>query len=98
MASTPLGSVKFHFLGAKEDSDLAGTVIVRDAEMVLDIPGGNGPYLIAGVSRNHWFEGKNGAYGRQHEVDAKWADIGGVYVGIWIEGGYEYLFSFVLDS
>ena len=91
-------NVSFHFIGAKEDSRLPGTVVLRDGEMVLDIPGGDGPYLIAGKARKHWFEGMNSHSGRRYDVDAKWADLGGTYVGKWIEYGNEYLFSFDLGA
>jgi len=57
---------------------------------------GCGPYLIVGSAHKHWYEGKNSASGRQYEVDAKWADVGGTYVGIWVEGNEEFLFSFKL--
>ena len=91
-------NVEFHFLGggSKEDSYLSGTVVVRDGAIVLDISGGCGPYLIVGSAHKHWYEGKNSASGRQYEVDAKWADVGGTYVGIWVEGNEEFLFSFKL--
>jgi hypothetical protein len=93
--------VDFHFLGAgedPEDSYLPGTVIVRDGEMVLEIPGGYGPYWISGKARETWFEGKNSYPQRTYETAAKWALVGGTYVGIWIEDGFEYLFSFELSS
>jgi hypothetical protein len=88
----------FHFLGTDEDSILSGTVIVRDGEMVLEILGGEGPYLIVGKARKHWFEGPNSAVGRRNQVDAKWTEVCGTYVGIWIEENWKYLFSFELGS
>ena|SRR6266851_3121308 len=90
--------VRFHFLGAVGDSKLTGTVVVRDGEMVLDIPGGNGPYLIAGKSHGHWHAGTSSVRGKSNRVEAKWADVGGKYVGVWVEAGYEYLFSFELPN
>ena len=93
------GKVLFHFLGFNEDSHLPGTVLLRDGVMVLDIPGGCGPYLIKGKTRGHAFEGTNENSNRgKARVEAKWADVGGIYVGRWIEDDYEYLFSFELDS
>src|SRR5260221_6744960 len=86
----------FHFLGTEEDSELRGTVLIRDREMVLDIPGGHGPYLIVGKARSHWFEGENSAIGKQYDVNARWAVVGETFIGIWIEGGWEYMFSFCL--
>lgn len=90
-------NVLFHFLGADEDSHLPGTVIVREAEMVLDIPGGYGPYLIVGKLQKTWFAGANSLHGREYDVDARWANVGDAFVGLWVEGGYDYLFSFSLE-
>src|SRR5437868_5158709 len=90
--------VRFHFLGAKEDSELVGTVLLRDGEMVLDIPSSNGPYLLHGKSHGHRFEGTTIVPGKSNPVEARWADVGRMYVGIWIEEGYDYLFSFELPS
>jgi hypothetical protein len=62
--------VDFHFLGAGEDSYLPGTVLLRDGDMVLDIPGGYGPYVIAGKARESWFKGSNSVRERQYETEA----------------------------
>jgi hypothetical protein len=87
--------VSIHFLGGDdEDVYLPCTVIIRPASMVLEVRGGGGAYTIVGDEYKHWFEGKNQAAGCN--VDAKWSELGGVYVGIWIEEDYEYLFSFEL--
>jgi hypothetical protein len=59
--------------------------------MVLDIPGGFGPYLVVGKLIGHAFEGRNTAHGMTAQIEAKWADVGGRYVGLWLEGGEEYL-------
>jgi hypothetical protein len=91
-------NVDFHFLGPEEDSNLPGTVVVRASEMVLNIPGGYGPYLLIGKAHRHWFEAENTAHDRQYDVTAKWAEIDGTYVGTWIEDGWEYLFSFELGK
>jgi hypothetical protein len=90
--------VDFHFLGKDEDSNLSGTVIIRDCKMVLEIPGGDGPYLLVGEASQHWFEGQNSAHDRQYDVTASWANVGERYVGIWVEDGWEYLFSFRLGT
>jgi hypothetical protein len=98
MASSRYGDVDFHFLGAGEDSFLPGTVIMRDSEMVLNIPGGYGPYLIVGKACENWFEGNNSVREREYETGAKWAFLGKTYVGLWIEDGSEYLFSLQLGT
>jgi hypothetical protein len=90
--------VRFHFLGADEDSYLIGSVVVRPGEMVLDIPGGYGPYLIVGADRGHRYEGVSSVRGRSNSVSARWADVGGLWVGVWHEDGEEFLFSFELPA
>jgi|AGTN01.1.fsa_nt_gi hypothetical protein len=91
-------NVSFWFLGAGEDEDLRGSVVVRDEEMVLDIPDGDGPYLIAGKKSGHVFAGSNSIRSVSNNVAARWADIGGRFVGTWVEEGSEYLFAFRLSS
>jgi hypothetical protein len=89
--------VIFHFVGGdEEDEELTGTVILRDGEMILDIPGGWGPYLIIGKLHGSRFQGPSTARGRSKRVEAAWADLGERYVGWWIEDGLKYLFSFEL--
>jgi hypothetical protein len=97
--------VSFHFLGGdEEDSYLFGKVIIRSGEMVLDIPGGYGPYTIVGKACNHWFDGTNtdrrppNIGGSRARVEAKWASVGRTYVGVWVEDDEEFLFSFNLGS
>lgn len=62
--------------------------------MVLEIPG---QYLVCGKKQDYFFAGTDSL---EHEVDvdvkARWALLGDIYVGIWIEDGVEYLFSFRL--
>ncbi|MFO0796044.1 MAG: hypothetical protein U0804_01130 [Gemmataceae bacterium] len=62
--------------------------------MVLDIVGGETPYLIVGSKKGHYYEGTNSARDG-NPVYAKWVEIDGEYVGIWREAG-NYLFSFRL--
>lgn len=92
--------VRFRFLDPGEDCELHGTVLIREGEMVLDIPGGCGPYLVKGKAREHWFEGMN-SDPSGNPVEAKWARLGELYVGVWIEssddGTDDYFFSFRLD-
>jgi hypothetical protein len=55
----------------------------------------SGPYLVCGKKVDHFFAGVDSL---EHEekvhVVARWALLGDVYVGIWIEEGTEHLFSF----
>ena len=99
--NTPLrrDDVLFHFVNENEVSDLSGTALLRDGEMVLDIPGGYGPYLIVGRAIGQHFEGTSSVRGRSNRVEARWADVGsGLYVGVWYEDGEEFLFSFNFRS
>ena len=78
MSSDTSGSryenVSFHFLGAEEDCDLRGNVIIRDVEMVLEVlEGDDAPYTIVGATNQHWFEGINVRHDAQYETKARWA-------------------------
>jgi hypothetical protein len=74
---------------------LDGTVRIGKGEIVLDIPSGDGPYLIEGKQTEHWFEGIN-TLSEGGRVQARWAWVGDGFVGRWIEGANEYLFWFTL--
>jgi hypothetical protein len=91
-------NVTFHFVNANEDTSLTGTVLVRQGQMVLDIPGGGGPYLIVGEAIGHHYEGTNTVRGVCSPVNARWADVGGMFVGVWFENAEEFLFSFELPD
>jgi hypothetical protein len=75
-------------------------VIRREGEMVTSIPTqpSSGPYLVRGLkNKNLFLAGIDSLKHEQHvHVIARWALLGDVYVGIWIEYGVEYLFSFRL--
>lgn len=66
--------------------------------MVLEIPGGDGPYLIVGKASEHWFGGMNSDLKGWKEVDAKWTRLDGTFVGTWIEDNCQFLFSFKLGN
>ena len=92
-------NIHFRFLSADDDSVLKGTVLVRDDNMILEIqdPNGASPYLIIGTPRKHFFEGNNqGVQGEHNPVEAKWAELDGIYLGLWVEDSYDYFFSFQL--
>jgi len=95
---TKFSYVRFCFFRNKEDTELIGTVLLRNGDMILDIPGGDGPYLIVGKLSGHVYGGPSEVRGRIKKVDAKWADVEGEHVGTWVEDGYKYLFSFVLSN
>jgi hypothetical protein len=87
--------VNFHFANENEVTDLPGTLLVRPGQMVLDIPGGYGPYHIVGNAVGNHFEGTSDVKGLSEHTTARWADVGyGLFVGVWIEDNEEFLFSF----
>jgi hypothetical protein len=67
--------------------------------MVIDIArGGDSKYLIRGSAVEYWFEGVNDIGPEYNDVKAKWAKVGDVYAGTWVENGTKYLFSFELEQ
>ena len=93
-------NVRFDFLSADEDPESPnGTVIVRGNEMILEVElAGDRPYVIKGRSTPHGFHGKHDGQTGDVPVTATWADIGGEYVGVWIQEGKDYLFRFRLGK
>ena len=92
-------SVRFHFMSADEDDELVGSVLIRDSEMVLDIPrGGATPYLIVGQRTMTYYKGGNTQGSGFNAVQARWASVGDLYIGEWVEEGEDYLFSFPLPE
>jgi hypothetical protein len=92
-------NIQFQFLDGDGELIQTGTVLVRDDNMVLDIPAQQGfaACLITGEQRGHIFIGSNTLRSESSpRILAKWADLGEIFVGIWIEDGYECLFSFRL--
>jgi len=79
--------------------DMRGTVLVRDNEMVLDIPEQEGlaPCLIIGKREGQIFRGKNDIRDEYAlSISAAWCDFGEVFAGVWLEEGNELLFLFRL--
>lgn len=89
--------VEFRFLTEDEQYHLRGTALHRDGQMVLACPGDEeieeDPFCIVGRpegrSDHRWFAGRGDG------IDARWAEIDGIYVGLWIQDDTEYLFSVV---
>lgn len=81
------------------DDDMRGTVLVRDSQMVIEIPEQNGlaPCLVIGKQQGHLFRGTNEIRDEDAlSISAAWCDFGEVFAGVWIEEGNELLFSFRL--
>ncbi len=98
MAKEPLRDVSIQFLAPdKKALNVQATVIRRQDEMVISIPEqeSSGPYLVCGKKVDYFFAGVDSlAHEIKVHVVARWAPLGDVYVGIWVEEGWEYLFSF----
>lgn len=89
-------NVKINFLGSDEDSDLYAQVKDGITEMIIDIQDRHAeePHLIRGELRDYYFEGFNEYPTAKGTVHARWACVGDVYVGLWIENSVETLFKF----
>jgi hypothetical protein len=93
--------VEFEFLSAAEPpSTLRGAVIVRNAEMVLEVecPGEDRSYVIRGKAVDGFFKGWHEGLSGDTPVQAKWGRLDDIFVGTWIEEGREYLFTFRLPG
>jgi hypothetical protein len=98
MAAQRYPEVSIQFLTPDDEAvNVKATVLLRQGEMVIDIRDqpSSGPYLVCGEKVDHFFAGVD-SLEREENVHlvARWALLGDVYVGIWIEEGTEYLFSF----
>src|SRR6266850_1505830 len=93
-------NVEIQFVNIEDAQALNATVLVRNGEMVIDIQALDGitDYLIVGKPEDYFFQGINSAGKAMPTVRAKWVKLGRIYVGLWIEGGREYLFSFELNQ
>jgi len=91
-------NIDFHFLSSNHESTLKGTVLLRNSNMILDLtdPVEGKTYLIIGESYGHYFKGANSSRNAPMKAEAKWSDLNGIYVGLWVEDGYDYYFSFRL--
>jgi hypothetical protein len=93
--------VEFEFLSMDAALTATGTVAIRPDGIVIDIPGQDTTHacLIEGHLTGHVYIGSNTL--KQEEplrIDARWADLGNCFVGIWIEQGIDYFFRFNLPQ
>ena len=91
-------NVSFEFVSAGEKPSLShGTVLVRDDAMVLEVElDGDRPYVIEGRPERHYFRGRHVGLTDDTPTEAKWTEVGGEYLGLWVEDGNDYLFRFRL--
>jgi len=95
--------VDFYFLSAADaetaEHNYRGTVIIRENEMVLEVElPGDEPYLIKGKTRDGFYEGDHEGMSGDIPVHAKWTRLDRIWIGTWLEDGYESLFTFRLPS
>jgi hypothetical protein len=88
--------VSFEYVSASEDVRLLhGVVIMRPNEMVLEIElPGDRPYFITGAKRSGFYEGVHKGQPDDIPVHAKWTKLDNAWIGTWVEGGMDYLFTF----
>ena len=91
--------VVFEFYNDATSVEQRGTVVIRADAMVLDIPEQDGiaATLIIGKPHASYFRGCNSVRDRDAiVVDARWADMGEVFAGIWQDENDDLLFRFYL--
>lgn len=85
------------FLSEEDALELEAVVLVREGEMVIEIAAtdDNEHYLVVGALQGrHWRGTNRSALPDAPAVQARWAELGDDFVGIWREDGREYLFAF----
>jgi hypothetical protein len=98
IAAQTYKDVRFLTLGIREAFERKGTVLIRDNEMVLDIPNPEGDILLIGRLVGHVYSATEKNPPGIEPVNARWAKIGDCYVGTWIEGHMDFLFTFSLPK
>ena len=91
--------VEFEFINSDSHDSQTGSVLVGDTRMVIDIPepAEFQPCCIEGQLTGLIFSGRNTLrHENPRQIQARWVDLGDRFVGVWIEEGIEYLFSFRL--
>lgn len=97
--------VEYHFYGSPEGAwDDAHTVLTGEARehpggIVISVQESDGPYVIRAVpSTLGGFAGRHEGLDGDAEVKAHWNSIGDRQVGVWLEDGAFYLFTFILKG
>ncbi len=93
-------NVLFEFLSAGQvPEDSRGSVVVDGDRMVLEVEcEGDRPYLIEATRRDGFHSGRHVGPPGDSSVEARWASVGDLFVGQWIEDGDEWLFKFTLPA
>ena len=93
--------VLFEFYNDNTSVEQHGTVIIRSDAMVLDIPEQDGIAAALVIGRPHGthFRGSNSSRDPNAvEADARWADLGDVFAGVWQDENDDLLFKFHLPK
>jgi len=93
--------VEFVFYNDNTTLPQTGTVLIRDDAMVLEIPEQDGCLhaLVVGKPQSHYFRGSNTSREKNAlPVDARWADVGNMFVGSWQDDAYDLIFYFELPG
>jgi len=76
------------------------SIRLTDTEMVIDISAPSSQeraYLVKGHLVNNFYAGQDDVTeSGPLDIVARWAELGDIWVGWWLEDGVEYLFSFRL--
>jgi hypothetical protein len=91
--------VKFEFLSMDVALTATGTVEIRPDIMVIDIPSQDTTQacLVEGHLIGHVYIARNTLQQDEPgQIDARWADMGNCFAGIWIDEGIDYSFRFDL--
>jgi hypothetical protein len=94
-------NVVFEFHNSGASPEFRGTVVIRKDAMVLEIPKQDGyaESLVVGKPHKHFFRGSNSSRAPDAvSCEARWADLGDEFAGIWQDDDYDSLFKFRLPK
>lgn len=79
--------VQFRFVSSEDGPSICtGTVVMRDKEMVLEVPCAEDlPYIVAGRKRRGFFVGEHKGQAGDVPVAAKWIRLDDFCIGTWVE-------------
>lgn len=87
-------TIQFKGPEARDYVEERAEIRLSECEMAISIPH---RYLVIGKKVDYFFAGVDSLEHEIHvDVKARWALLGDVYAGVWIEDGVEYLICFRL--
>ena len=89
-------NVIIDFVSAEEEPCSGrGSVITTDGNMTLEVSiDDEAPYVIRGIAIGGYFAGTS----LDGKVKVEWGKVGAMFLGLWVEGGYEYFIRFRLPE